>query len=59
MKNYEKLNSEIIKNSDFVFRFFDVFGTAKGRSRLKFSQLVVLDVPMRPARPKKLQNKIF
>ena len=59
IKNDEKLSSEIVKNSDFVFRFFDVFGTAKGRSRLKFWQLVVLDVPVRPARPKNLRNKIF
>ena len=36
IKNDEKLNSEIVKNSDVFFRFFDVFGTAKGRSRLKF-----------------------
>ena len=36
IKNDEKLSSEIVKKSDFFFRFFDVFGTAKGRSRLKF-----------------------
>ena len=59
IKNNEKLCSEILKNTDFFFRFFDVFGTAKGRSRLKFWQLVVLDVSVRLARPKNLQNKIF
>ena len=42
----------------FLFVLFDFFGTAKGRSRLKFWQQVVLDVPKRPARPKNLQNKI-
>ena len=36
IKNYEKLSFEIVKNSDFCFRSFDVFGTTKGRSRLKF-----------------------
>ena len=36
IKNGEKPSSEIVKNSNFFFRFFDVFGTAKGRSRLKF-----------------------
>ena len=56
IKNDEKLNSKIMKNSEFVFRFFYVFGTAKGRSRLKFWRRVVLDVPVRP---KILQNKIF
>ena len=55
-KKDEKQRSEIVKNSDF---FFDVFGTTKGRSRLKFWQRVVLDVPVRSARPKNLQNKIF
>ena len=50
IKNNEKLSSEIVKNLDFFF--FYVFGTGKGRSSLKLWQLVVLDVPMRLARPK-------
>ena len=37
----------------------DVFGTTRGRSRLKFCQRAVLDVPERPARPKNLQNELF
>ena len=36
IKNDDKLSSEIVKNSDLLFHLFDVFGTAKGRSRLKF-----------------------
>ena len=57
IKNDEKLTSEIVKNSYFFFVFWR-FWYAKGRSRLKFWQLVLLDVPVRPARPENLQNTI-
>ena len=36
IKNDEKMISETEKISILLFRFFDVFGTAKRRSRLKF-----------------------
>ena len=36
IKNNEKLNSDTERFPNFIFRFFDVSGTAKRRSRLKF-----------------------
>ena len=58
-KTYEKHVSETEKSGNFPIRFFDVFGTAKRRFRLQCCQCVVLDLPVRPARPKKTAKSNF
>ena len=54
IKNEEKLFSETETNSNLFFVFLIFFSTTdKCRLRLKFCQYVLLDLPERPASPKK------